>query len=97
MRDGSVLRRIISERHGAQRQRLGWTEQELRAEFRLLRRSVDAAVQKVSKTDDLRSDESSLRAARAVLNQLLDTAEEISVRGFRLAGMDELQNSAQSN
>lgn len=93
MRDGSVLRRIISERHGAQRQRLGWTEEELRAEFRILRRSVDVAARNVLLGDDGKRDEAVSKAARSVLNRLLDTAEEISVRGYRLAGMDELQNS----
>jgi hypothetical protein len=38
-----------------------------------------------------------MQAARVVLGRLLDTAEEISLRGYRLAGMDELQTSAQSS
>jgi signal transduction histidine kinase len=96
MRDGSVVRRIIAERHGAQRKRLGFTEEELRVEFRLLRRALDAGLKRVSSGNDFQRDETSLRAARSVLNRLVDTAEEISVRGFRLAGIDELQNSTES-
>jgi PAS domain S-box-containing protein len=93
MRDGSVLRRIISERHGAQRQRLGWTEKELKIEFRLLKAAVTAAAKRVKVDDRLLDADLARRAAEKVLMQLLDTAEEISVRGYRLAGMDEIQNT----
>ena len=37
MRDGTEIRREITERHAVQRQRLGWDADALRAEFRLLR------------------------------------------------------------
>lgn len=92
MRDGSVLRRIIAERHGAQRQRLGFTEEELRREFRILRKCVEEGIVRASERDELSGDPAGLTAARTVLNRLLDTAEEISVRGYRLAAMDEFQN-----
>jgi hypothetical protein len=95
MRDGSVLRRIISERHGAQRYRLGWTERELRLEFQILRKCVEDKAKEISGDDAAARDDASLRAARSVLNRLLETAEEISVRGFRLAEMDDLQNKGQ--
>lgn len=97
MRDGSVLRRIISERHGAQRHRLGWTEKELGIEFEILKKSVDDAARKVGGKEIDRHAKSALRAARTVLGQLLDTAEEISLRGFRLAAMDEFQNTARAD
>jgi hypothetical protein len=97
MRDGSVLRRIISERHGAQRHRLGWTEDELRAEFKILRACVDDAARKVGTSEKDVHSRAAMQAARVVLGRLLDTAEEISLRGYRLAGMDELQTSAQSS
>ena len=93
MRDGSVLRRIISERHGAQRHRLGWTERELRDEFVILKKCVDDAARKVASKN---RNTNALQAARTVLGRLLDTAEEISLRGYRLAGMDELQNTRRS-
>jgi hypothetical protein len=32
--DGTIIQRVIAERHGAQRHRLGWTEEELRASTR---------------------------------------------------------------
>jgi len=97
MRDGSVLRRIISERHGAQRHRLGWSEAELRIEFEILKNAVDDAARKVGGGESDRQTKSALQAARVVLGRLLETAEEISLRGFRLAGMDELQNTTRAD
>jgi PAS domain S-box-containing protein len=97
MRDGSVVRRIISERHGAQRHRLGWSEDELRAEFKILKKCVDDAARKVGSNEKDGQSESPLQAGRTVLSRLLDTAEEISLRGYRLAGMAELQNSRQDS
>jgi PAS domain S-box-containing protein len=94
MRDGSVLRRIISERHGAQRQRLGWTEDELRMEFRILKKCVDDAARKTRGDEKDVQARAALQAARTVLSRLLDTAEEISLRGYRLSGMAELQNTS---
>jgi PAS domain S-box-containing protein len=92
MRDGSVLRRIISERHGAQRYRLDWTEDELRLEFEILKKAVDEAAKKVGPSEESGESQNALQAARTVLNRLLETAQEISLRGYRLAAMDELQN-----
>jgi signal transduction histidine kinase len=97
MRDGSVLRRIISERHGAQRYRLGWSEEELAAEFEILKKAVDAAARKVGGNEKDLNTRNALQAARTVLSRLLDTAQEISLRGFRLAGMDELQNMSKAD
>jgi hypothetical protein len=36
-------------------------------------------------------------AGRTVLGRLLDTAEETSLRGYRLAVLDEAQNSKQAD
>jgi PAS domain S-box-containing protein len=93
MRDGSVLRRIISERHGAQRRRLGWTEHELRGEFQILKKCVDDVAVKVAFRERNGHSPPALQAGRTVLSQLLETAEEISLRGYRLSGMAEPQNS----
>jgi PAS domain S-box-containing protein len=95
MRDGSVLRRIIAERHGAQRHRLGWSEDDLRAEFKILKKCVDDAARKVGINERGPQSVSTREAARTVLARLLDTAEDISLRGYRLAGMAELQNPRQ--
>ncbi|HYN81372.1 MAG TPA: hypothetical protein VES88_07720 [Gemmatimonadaceae bacterium] len=52
MRDGSVLRKVVSERHGAQRKRVGWTEDDLRREFEIIRATVFAAQRLLAKLLD---------------------------------------------
>ncbi|HST61757.1 MAG TPA: ATP-binding protein, partial [Longimicrobium sp.] len=77
MRDGSDVQRLISERHGAQRCRLGWTEDAVRREFVVLKEEVLTAARD--------GDGPEVDAALRVLGQLVDRACEISLRGFRLA------------
>jgi PAS domain S-box-containing protein len=51
MRDSSAIQRVVSERHGMQRARLGWTEQEVRREFTILREELFAAVRRRAAID----------------------------------------------
>jgi PAS domain S-box-containing protein len=44
--DGSDIQRVVSDRHGAQRARLRWSEQEVRREFVILREELVAAVRR---------------------------------------------------
>jgi PAS domain S-box-containing protein len=88
MRDGSVLRRVISERHGAQRRRLGWTEKDLEREFDMLRAAVFAALRRVSRQDG-EGGALERKAAQGLLDKLLRSAEEISLRGYRMAALDD--------
>ncbi|HEU4557648.1 MAG TPA: ATP-binding protein [Longimicrobium sp.] len=81
LRDGSDLQRLISERHGAQRARVGWTADALGREFTVLREEVEAAVRRGSVPDP--------EPALAVLESLLERACEISVRGLRLSATAE--------
>jgi PAS domain S-box-containing protein len=83
MRDGTEIQRVIAERHGSQRARVGWTEDELRREFQLLREVVAPRVRQEIAT---RADPSiDVDAALGVLDRLLEQAELVSLRGFRLA------------
>ena len=67
LRDGSAIQRVIAERHGAQRARLGWTEPELRREFVILREEVAAAVrERIGADADARADDALLLLARLV-------------------------------
>jgi hypothetical protein len=76
--DGTAIQRVIAERHGAQRQRLGWTEEELRREHATLMAEVERVVLDSSLlTGSPPSDTIPL------LRLLLEEAEEISVAGFR--------------
>jgi PAS domain S-box-containing protein len=83
MRDGTEIQRVISERHGSQRARLGWSEDELRHEFQVLR---DVVVPLVRAEVRGRADvEVDVDAALEVLERLLQQAETVSLRGYRLA------------
>jgi hypothetical protein len=78
--DGAAIQRLIAERHGAQRQRLGWTEEELRREHAALGAEVERVVLDSSLlTGSPPSD------ALPLLRMILQEAEEVSVRGFHAA------------
>ncbi len=75
--DGAAIQRLIAERHGAQRQRLGWTEEELRREHAALVAEVERVVLDSSLlTGSPPSD------ALPLLRLILQEAEEVSVQGF---------------
>jgi hypothetical protein len=75
--DGTAIQHLIAERHGAQRRRLGWTEEELRREHATLVAEVERVVLDSSMlTGSPPSD------TLALLHVMLEEAGEISVRGF---------------
>jgi len=76
--DAVEIQRLISERHGAQRQRLGWTESALRREFMIVREEVDRAIRTASEFGDPLPVED----ATTVLGRFLDQAEYIAVRAL---------------
>lgn len=88
MRDGSVLRKVVSERHGAQRKRLGWTEDDLRREFEIVRSTVLTALRRVARHSEEVAELDQRRAAQALLAKLLDGAEQASLRGYRLVALE---------
>jgi signal transduction histidine kinase len=78
--DGTAIQRLIAERHGAQRQRLGWTEEELRHEHATLVAEVERVVLDSSLlTGSPPSD------TLPLLQVILAEAGEVSIRGFREA------------
>jgi nitrogen-specific signal transduction histidine kinase len=75
--DGTEIQRMIAERHGAQRHRLGWTEEELRREYATLVSEVERVVLDSSLlTGSPPSD--TLPLLRVILHE----ATELTVRGF---------------
>jgi PAS domain S-box-containing protein len=79
MRDGTEIQRVIAARHGAQRARLRWHEDEVRREFQLLREVVGPLVrEQVQQMPD-----ADVQVALGVLERLLQQAERVSLRGFR--------------
>jgi hypothetical protein len=75
--DGTLIQRLIAERHGAQRHRLGWTEDELRREYAALVAEVERVVLDSSLlTGSPPSD------TLPLLRVMLHEATEITIRGF---------------
>ena len=76
--DSAAIQRLIAERHGAQRHRLGWTEDELRREHALLLAEVERVV-----LDSSLLTGSPPGDTVPLLRVILNEAEEIAVLGFR--------------
>jgi hypothetical protein len=85
LRDGSAIQRLIAERHGALRRRLGWTEEALAREYEILREEVERVLRRSAPVGA----EHALAESRLVIRQLLERAEAISRRGFREASAPE--------
>jgi hypothetical protein len=87
VRDGAAIQRVVAERHGAQRARLGWSEGEVRREYAILREELTAAVQRRAARDRAgpASEAARREAARAlaVLTEYLALAERVSLVGYR--------------
>lgn len=74
--DAIEIQRLISERHGAQRTRLGWTESDLRREFMIIREELERVV--TAHFADART--ADVPDAIGVLNRFLDHSEYVVVR-----------------
>jgi hypothetical protein len=76
--DAMEIQRLVSERHGAQRARLAWTEPAMRREFMIIREELDRAVrQAVPASGDLKPDD-----ATTALGRFIDRAEYVGVRAL---------------
>jgi signal transduction histidine kinase len=78
--DGSRIQRVIGELHGAQRQRLGWTETQIAREVDLLRDVCLGALDQA-----LAADDDARKAAVAALERLLNERARACLSGFRAA------------
>jgi len=76
--DAVEIQRLISERHGAQRQRLGWTESAVRREFMIVREEIERVVRDASEFGDPLPVEDGL----GVIGRFLDQSEYIAVRAL---------------
>lgn len=79
--DATEIQRLISERHGAQRQRLGWTESTMRREFMIIREELESLVRR--KFRDGRPLQ--VEDAVSVLDRFIDQAEYVTVRALDAA------------
>lgn len=79
--DGSEIRRLIAERHGAQRFRLGWSEAALYREYEIIRQEVETVIRQAAPPGT----EGVVNRAIAILRESPDRAEGTSLDGFRSA------------
>jgi PAS domain S-box-containing protein len=82
LRDGTGIQRTIAERHGTQRARLGWGDEEVRREFQILREEVSAAVRRRVR----RPRQQEVEEAIGVLDGFLTRAERISLESYHGSG-----------
>jgi signal transduction histidine kinase len=78
MRDTTEIQRVVSERHGVQRQRLGWTEAALVREFEILRAVIADVLE--GRREARHGEES-----RSLLEGFIEQAEQTSLRALRHA------------
>ncbi|HEV2736048.1 MAG TPA: ATP-binding protein, partial [Longimicrobiaceae bacterium] len=81
LRDGYAIQRTISDRHGTQRQRIGWTEEAMEEEFRILREEVERAAREAAG----RSPGADPEAVVELLTTFLRQAGFVSTTVFRMA------------
>ncbi|HEX8430177.1 MAG TPA: ATP-binding protein, partial [Longimicrobium sp.] len=77
--DGTEIQKVIAEKHGAQRARMGWNEDAMRREFEILRDEAESALRSALAAET----EVDIDGGLALLHRLLDQAEELSVRGLK--------------
>ena len=76
--DAMEIQRLIAERHGAQRARLGWNEAAMRREFMIIREELSRAIREsVAAIEGLSADD-----AISSLNRFVDQAEYVAVRSL---------------
>lgn len=81
VRDGTEIQRTVARRHGVQRRRLGWREEEVLREFVILREEVHAALQRGVRDEKPER----LYEAASAIGDFLDAAATVSLQSWREA------------
>jgi len=76
--DATEIQRLVSDRHGIQRQRLGWNEAALRREFMIVREELERVVRSASSHPNPLPVEDGI----AVIGRFLDQSEYVAVRSL---------------
>ena len=79
--DGAEIQRIVSEKHGAQRARLGWSAEHIRREYAILKDELGRTIRRRARAIP----DSSVDDGLVILSRVLEQAEEASLRGFHRA------------
>jgi hypothetical protein len=79
--DGSEIQRLVAERHGAQRARLGWTADAMQREWRILGEEIERAIRR--RTQGL--DESTIAEGLTIITRFIDQGIELSGRALTRA------------
>jgi hypothetical protein len=80
----SEIQRLVAERHGAGRARLGWARETIAREWRILREEVEAAIRRQASSIP----EAGLAEALALIARFIAQAEEISARALTRAARE---------
>jgi hypothetical protein len=82
--DAMEIQRLVAERHGAQRARLGWKEAQMRREFMIIREELERVVRRSVPL------QGALEASDVVatVNRFVDQVEYIAVRSMEKARED---------
>ena len=87
--DGADIQRLLGEKHGAQRAKLGWTVENIRREYLVLRDELDRLIRRRARAiPDAAIDE-----ALVILGRMLEQAEEASIRGLMRTRTSESQEA----
>jgi PAS domain S-box-containing protein len=82
LRDGTAIQRVISERHGVQRARLGFAEDELRREYALLGEEAASALRRGVEGAEPEP-AGALEQAIGLFARFIEHAERAALQGFR--------------
>ena len=77
LRDGTEIQRAIAERHGAQRQRLGWGNAAMTAEYGILRSVLEAVLTRHSTSEQV------VQGCMTVVAGFVRQAEQVGQRALR--------------
>jgi hypothetical protein len=89
--DGTAIQRVVAERHGMQRARLGWTTETLRAEWLVLEEEIERAIRR--RSPDVRG--SAFAEALTIMSRFLEQARDLSCRALTRAMMESAGISAE--
>ena len=91
--DGTAIQRVVAERHGAQRARLGWTTETLRREWLILEEEIERAIRR--RSADVRG--RAFTEALTIVSRFLEQAEHLSCRALTRTMMESAGTTERSS